>query len=125
MSLPVSAGEEEGVGSRGLEEVSGEGVESPVIKEGSWGEVSGETEKTMIYSLERVIFKVCVSNSLSQSVGIWLRHNAALPCCWMGAFCSDTGLGGVMLVSDWLSDVPLSTSVPSTWQYFISRTPAN
>ena len=35
MSLPVSAGEEEGTGSCGLGEVSGE--DSPVIEEGSWG----------------------------------------------------------------------------------------
>ena len=33
MSLPVSAGDEEGAGSCGL----GEGVDSPVIEEGSWG----------------------------------------------------------------------------------------
>ena len=48
MSLPVSAGEEEGAGSCGLGEVSGEGVDSPVIEEGSWGEVFGETENTII-----------------------------------------------------------------------------
>ena len=52
-ALPVSAGEEGGVveeGSCGLGEVSGEGVESTVMEEGSGGEVSGsgETENTVI-----------------------------------------------------------------------------
>ena len=50
MSLPESAGEEGGVGSCGLGEISGGvkvsgGIESPVMEE---GEGIGETENTII-----------------------------------------------------------------------------
>ena len=48
MAIPVSAGEEGGVGSCGLGEVSGERVGSTVMKEDSGGEVSGETESSII-----------------------------------------------------------------------------
>ena len=58
-----------------------------------------ERQKILLYRLEWVIFKVCSSHSLSQSVAIWLKHNAAYVACLPFSARGQSGL--VVRVSDY------------------------